>query len=303
MSLRDTLKQIENEKQLAEANFVTGAIEKGLEKLGYGIGKFKNIASRVKSGERAKPVAASEKPAATTAGYAPAKPDAAAIAGLNAEQRQLSDFFANPKNHVTKDGKIWGRDPKKVGEFVELDAKTFLPKGQIGVNRANFYAPGALNRELQALERLGPKEVAELEAKAMASTGLTAAEKAEVKSGGIVNWIKKNPGKAKSLGFLALIATVGGLGSLGGEEDVGALPSATPGATAKPTAPAAAAPAAPAVNPLATEIETLIAELEKQPECQKELAALKAEYASLKTSNVKNESVELESILKLAGKV
>lgn len=289
MSIRDTLKQIEAEKNLLEANPLAGAIEKGIEKLGFGLGKFKGYAQKAKQAATGKPapapVAGAEKAApgvekTAPQGYVPAKPDQTAIAGLNAEQKQLSDYFANPKNHVTKDGKVWGRDPKNVGEFIELDAKTFLPKGQIGVNRAQYYAPGHVNRELQALEKLGPREVAELEAKAMASKGLTAAEKTEIKSGGIVNWIKKNPKKASLLGLLTAIAATGVIGNLGGEEDVAALPSDSANvAPATPTKPVAQAPAE---DPLVGQINSLIAELEKEPDCKAELDVLKAEWESVR---------------------
>jgi hypothetical protein len=292
MSLRDTLKQLEEER-LVEADVRTGAIEKLIGALGYGAGKFKKYgdAARARITRKpANPAAPKVDPAATTpkpttpSGYTPAKPDATAIAGLNAEQKQLSDFFANPKNHVTKDGKVWGRDPKNVGEFVELDAKTFLPKGQIGINRPAYYAPGALNRELQALEKLGPKEIAELEAKAMASKSLSAAEKAEVKNGGIIAWIKKNPNKAKTIGVLGAVAALGVAGQMGGEQDIAALPSSTaaPVAPVAPVTPTNPAPAGPSpLGELIGQVDTLIADLEKSPECKQELDALKAEYSKI----------------------
>lgn len=226
-------------------------------------------------------------------GYTPMTRDPEAVAGLNAEQKQLSDYFAKPENHVVKDGKAYGRDPNKVGEFVELDAKTLLPKGQIGVNREIFHANGALNQELQALEKLGPREVEALETKAL-NSALTDVEKAEVKSSGIINWIKKNPKRAAALGLLAGIIAAGTIAQLmsseekkdepGADEkkdpedpaaggDIGGLPSTTTSSDLTQTNPA----------DLEKKILALIAELEKEPTCQADVVKLKADLARVKS--------------------
>ena len=228
-------------------------------------------------------------------GYAPMTRDSEAVAGLNAEQKQLSDYFAKPENHVVKDGKVYGRDPNNVKEFVELDAKTLLPKGQIGVNREIFHAAGPLNRELEALEKLGPREVEKLETKAL-NSALTDAEKAEVKSGGIINWIKKNPKKSAMLGLLAGIVTAGTIASLMSSEEE---KKDEPGKEEKPPEETGGPEGLPGggdkipgtssdltqTTPadLEKKILNLIAELEKEPTCQADVVKLKADLARVKS--------------------
>lgn len=132
-------------------------------------------------------------------GYTPAVRDMAAVDQLSPELKTLSDRFAKPDMHVTtKDGKVWGRDPSNIGEFVELDAKTLTPKGAIGIDRPGYLAHGQLNAELQKLEALGPQ----LEEKVMSNPAVTTIEKEAIKSKGIVAWIKENPKRAAALGLI-----------------------------------------------------------------------------------------------------
>jgi len=285
-SLKQRLQLIETETT-NEAG--TGAAEKAAEKFGLNAAKqaLRNTANKARERLANKIAPAGEKkvvtPAAPAAaekgGYVPATRDAEAVNGLNAEQKQLSDYFANPKNHVTKDGKVYGRDPNKVGEFVELDAKTLLPKGQLGVNRPVFHANGPLNQELQALEKLGPKEIEALETKAL-NSALTDAEKAEVKSGGIINWIKKNPKKAYGLGLLAAVAAGTAYMMSGDGKEEPTTPDTTTTVADKPTSQQ--------ITPQQAEeqINAIIAELEKEPACAEDVAKIKAELARIKSGQV-----------------
>jgi peptidoglycan hydrolase-like protein with peptidoglycan-binding domain len=251
-------------------NRIQSGMRNGWNKL---FGKGEADAAKA-TGAEADAAAAAEK-----GGYTPATRDAEAVNGLNAEQKQLSDYFANPKNHVTKDGKVYGRDPNKIGEFVELDAKTLLPKGDLGVNRPIYHANGPLNQELQALEKLGPEAVTALETKAL-NGATSAAEKAEIKSGGIINWIKKNPKKAAAIGLIAAGAAGFGAGRLSADNKPTPEPTPTPTpVTDKPTTE---------ITPQQAEqkILDIIAELEKEPACAQDVAKIKAELARIKSGQV-----------------
>jgi LysM repeat protein len=286
-SLKQRLQLIETETT-NEAGTV-GAGERAAEKFGLNAAKqaLRNTANKARERLANKIAPAGEKkvvtPAAPAAaekgGYVPATRDAEAVNGLNAEQKQLSDYFANPKNHVTKDGKVYGRDPNKVGEFVELDAKTLLPKGQLGVNRPIFHANGPLSQELQALEKLGPKEIEALKTKAL-NSALTDAEKAEVKSGGIINWIKKNPKKAYGLGLLAAVAAGTAYMMSGDGKEEPTTPDTTTTVADKPT------PQQITPQQAEEQILAIIAELEKEPACAEDVAKIKAELARIKSGQV-----------------
>jgi hypothetical protein len=257
----------------------------------------KTAVSAAATGEKTAVSAADDAGVAAEKGYVPATRDPAAVDALNAEQRATSDYFAKPENHVVRDGKAYGRDPNKVGEFVELDAKTLMPKGDLGVNRASFYTNGALNRELEALEKQGARkvEIAKAEEKALNSAAVTAVEKAEIKAGGILNWIRNNPRKAAVLGLLAGIVTAGTIASLmaGEEEKIpGAgeeVPPEEPGGIeGLPSAGGDKPPGTSGdivqTNPadLEKKILALIAELEKEPTCQADVVRLKADLARIK---------------------
>ena len=217
---------------------------------------------------------------------------------MSAEQKVASEYYS--KNALkSSDGKIYARDPKNVGEFLELDAKTMLPKGQTGnpgflahepgVPTSNSvrsaddaaaisanYASGTVSRELQALEKLGPQEVKALETKAL-NSALTDAEKAEVKSVGIINWIKNNPGKAKTLGLLAAVAATGVAVSsmMGGEEEPTIAPKPSDNTTTQVTPEQAE-----------QKILAIIKELEAEPACAEDVAKIKAELARIKGGQV-----------------
>jgi LysM repeat protein len=285
-SLKQRLQLIESETT-NEAGGTAG--ERAAEKFGLNAAKqaLRNTANKARerlankiapSAEKVAPAADKVAPAAEKGGYVPATRDSTAVNGLNAEQKQLSDYFAKPENHVTKDGKVYGRDPNKVGEFVELDSKTLLPKGDIGVNRQIFHANGPLNQELQALEKLGPQEVQALENKALTSA-LTDAEKAEVKSGGIINWIKNNPKRAAALGLLAGIVAAGTIASLMASDDEQSTVADKPTTTTTTTTQ---------ITPQQAEqqILAIIAELEKEPACAEDVAKIKAELARIKSGQV-----------------
>ena len=246
---------------------------------------------------------AAEKDAAATQGYTPATRDPEAVAALNAEQKAVSDYYAKAENHVVRDGKVYGRDVanNKIGEFVELDAKTLLPKGQIGVNREIHYANGPLNRELEALEKQGPAAIEKLETKALNSAATTA-EKAEIKAGGILNWIRKNPKRAAGLGILAGVITAATIYSLMSDEEeekpVGPNGEEKPpeedpaggaegGIGGKPEGggPPGTSNDFSQADPaqIESKINQLIRELESEPTCKDDVVRLKAELARIKS--------------------
>ena len=114
---------------------------------------------------------------------------------------------------------------------------------------------------------------------------MAAEAKAASKAGKLRQWAKANPKKAVAIGLIAA-GTGAYVGNrVFGSDDGGQGPSPAPVTPATPATPVT--PVAPPVDTTAieNEITALISELENQPECQKELAALKQQLAGITTGD------------------
>jgi hypothetical protein len=111
-----------------------------------------------------------------------------------------------------------------------------------------------------------------------AKAAAAAEAKAASKAGTLRQWAKANPKKAIALGLVGVGTGAYVANRVLGGDDTGQGPSPAPAPDTTPVTPVT-----PPVDTTAieNEITALISELEKEPECQKELAALKQQLAGI----------------------
>ena len=265
-TLTESMSALSKKLQLIESitnEATTGAAEKAAEKLGIGTAKsaLRNIAQKA----REKLAAAKNKIAPAgekkTAAPAPAAGNVSSDTGGAALQNTMANFARGKgtgtlaadtlPSIINRGGETW----EKVGSnYINRTTKEVLPADGIAKS---------------------------LETKAL-SSGLSSAEKAEIKSGGIFNWMKKNPGKTKALGLLGAAAVAGGTAAymMSGDKE-----EPTDTGTVEPL-PSTNTTTQITPEQAEQKILAIIKELEPEPACAEDVAKIKAELARIKSGQV-----------------